>query len=286
MADKIVVTGGSGFVGGYAARHLHERGYGVLNFDMVPAKEFGGETVMGSILDRELVTRLAGESNAIFHFAGFSNINKVKDDPIRCIELNIMSTAYFLDALKDRKSPFILASSVYVNDDNGHFYTSSKFCAERVCHNYHEMFGVAYSILRLGTVYGEKSRHEDVISIFIRKALAGEPLLIHGDGSQLRHFIHGEDVAEACERVLRYAKEGGGGTFVLAGAEEVSIRQLAELVRNKIPGTKMVYSEGDARIADYSGIISGREKTWNALNWRPKVTVEEGIERMIRLYRK
>lgn len=279
---KVLVTGGSGFIGGYVLRHLAQSGHQVTNFDVVSKLFPDVREVIGSILDRNLVTRLVGEHDAIFHFAGFANINKVKENPVACLELNIMSTAYFMDAVKNTDKAFFLASSVYVHDDNGHFYTTSKQCAEKVCHNYHQLFGVSSGLLRLGTVYGEQSRHEDVISIFVKRALQNQPLVMHGDGSQARNFIHGEDVARACAQALSHRKKEGVATFVLAGEAEVSVKDVALKIQSRIPSTVIKAEPTAERVKEYSGVIVGLTETYEALEWRPEVGINEGIDRLIR----
>lgn len=276
-----MVTGGSGFIGGYVLRHLAQNGHHVTNFDML-SKPFPGVCeVIGSILDRNLVTRLVKEHDAIFHFAGFANINRVKDDPVACLELNIMSTAYFMDAVKLTDKMFFLASSVYVHDDNGHFYTTSKQCAEKICHNYHQLFGVGSGILRLGTVYGEQSRHEDVISLFVKRALQKQPLVIHGDGNQARNFIHGEDVARACGQALLLGRRDGVQTLVLAGEHNVSINDVALKVQQLVPAAVISREMSAQRVKDYSGAIEGLSETYRTLQWRPRVGIDEGVKRLV-----
>ncbi len=281
----MLVTGGSGFIGGYVLRHLAQNGHQVTNFDMLSKPVSGVREVIGSILDRTLMAELVKEHDAIFHFAGFANINKVKDDPVACLELNIMSTAYFMDAVKRTDKLFFLASSVYVHDDNGHFYTTSKLCAEKVCRNYHQLFGTGSCLLRLGTVYGEQSRHEDVISLFVKRALQKQPLMIHGGGTQVRNFIHGEDVARACGLALTRRGEDGVQTLILAGEADVTINDLALKVQSLIPGTVISHQPAAQRVKDYSGAIEGLTETYHALQWRPQVGIDEGVKRMIGHFR-
>ena len=277
-ALKCLVTGGSGFIGGYVLRHLRGKAYDVMNFDIVGASD--KDFIRGSILDFEAVQAAVEKSDYIFHFAGFSNINHVKDNPRACIEANIMGTINLLEALRLKgKKGFCFASSVYVHDMKGHFYTLSKKASELLCRNYSNLYGISAAIIRLGTVYGEESRHEDVISIFVKNACMGKPIVIHGSGEQTRHFIHGEDVAHACQAILE--KQINNKTLILAGATPVSINELAGIIKQFIPSAAIQKREIEKRFDDYEGNMGNVEETYDQLDWRPQISIEEGVNRLI-----
>lgn len=280
MSKKILITGGTGFIGGYVYRHFRHIGYEVYNYDINGDYSDDG-LIHGSILDYNAVKEAAELADVIFHFAGFSNINHVKAYPRECIELNIMGTTNFLEALRVKgQGKFIFASSVYANSSYGHFYTTSKFASELICENYTKLYGIPTAILRIGTVYGERSRYEDVVSIFVKKAIKGEQITIHGSGDQVRHFIHGEDVAEACKRIVE--RDLYGKTFVLAASKGTSIRELAETVKDVFPYVKIITQEGLSREDDYQGAIdiAALQDTYNSLNWKPDISIHEGIKRL------
>lgn len=285
--EKLLVTGGSGFIGGYVLRHLRACGYAVSNFDMAEGSNDGGSFIRGSILDVDAVQRAVDQSDIVLHFAGFSNINLVKANPRSCIELNVMGTANFLEAIRKKGAgKMLFASSVYVHNKHGHFYTTSKLASELMCENYHDLYGVPVAILRLGTVYGEKSRHQDVVSIFTRKAVTGESISIHGSGKQQRHFIHGEDIATACEKIL--ASNDLSGTFILSSKRGASIRELADIVQKYQPAVKIEQLEKQGREDDYTGDQGDGlmlEQTYRTLQWEPAITIDEGVQRMIHYFK-
>ena len=284
---NVLVTGGSGFIGGYVLRHLRNCGFTVINFDLVDDKQGKSDFIRGSILDFEAVQRAVEKSDIVFHFAGFSNINLVKDNPKDCIELNITGTANFLEAIRKKGSgKFVFASSVYVHNTNGHFYTTSKLASELICENYHGLYGLPVAILRLGTVYGEQSRHQDVVSIFARNAAEGKSISIYGSGNQVRHFIHGEDIAEACARII--AKVEPSGTYILSSRQGVSINELAEIVRRTAPGVVIHKYNNTAREDDYQGDLGDGlmvEKTYYNLQWKPVVDINTGVRRLIAFFK-
>lgn len=282
--EHILVTGGGGFIGGYVFRHLRRCGYSVVNYDMTGTEKPDDAFIKGSILDFDSVRSAIEEIDTVFHFAGFSNIDLVKANPLECIRLNIMGTANVLEAIRLKgKGQFIFASSVYVHDTKGHFYTTSKLSSELICKNYSDLYGVSATILRIGTAYGEKSRHEDVVSLFAKRACVGEPIIIHGSGAQKRHFIHGDDIAEACRLIIE--KEIKNKTLVLAGERGTSVKELAEIVRKACPDVAIHQESDMGREDDYEGDISNLEETYRLLEWKPQVDLEEGVRRLIKYFR-
>jgi len=283
---KILITGGSGFIGGYVYRYFHECGYNVLNYD-IKGEQTDDTFIKGSILDFDLVRRAVEEADVIFHFAGFSNINLVKTHPKECIELNITGTANFLEAIRLKgNGRFIFASSVYVHNTNGHFYTTSKLASELICNNYLALYEIPVTILRLGTVYGENSRHDDVVSIFVKKACLGEPIVIHGTGRQKRHFIHGEDIARACQQIVD--KDITNRTLILAGKNEVTINELADIVKKNINKDVFIKRlERTGREDDYQGDVSDTNlrETFKVLGWEPEIDIIEGVNRLIKYFK-
>ena len=148
---NILITGGSGFVGGYVFRYFKEKGYSVKNFD-ISGDESDPDFIKGSILDFEAVkhTIFENDISVIFHFAGFSNINKVKASPRECINLNILGTTNILEASRLKgKTSVMLASSVYVHSQHGHLYTTSKVAAERILNNYSSLYNINSSLFKI-----------------------------------------------------------------------------------------------------------------------------------------
>ena len=278
---NILVTGGGGFIGGYVYRHFTDKGYKTKNFDIV-GDENDSNFIQGSISDFDLVNRVIAENNIdiVFHFAGFANINKVKAAPLECVDLNILGTTNFLEALRLRgKGVFVFASSVYVHDDHGHLYTTSKVAAERICDNYASLYDINSTDIRLGSVYGEQSRHEDVISIFSKKMCNNETICVHGDGEQHRNYIHGQDVAEACESIL--VNNIFNEKLIIASEQKVSVNNIISILLDINPSLSISYQQSEAREDEYSGDVGNISATYNLLNWKPSIDIEEGVRRIV-----
>jgi len=281
---NILITGGSGFIGGYVYRYFSEQGYNVKNFDIVGDK---GDInfIQGSISDFELVSRTIEENSIdiVFHFAGFSNINNVTKSPLACVDLNIIGTTNFLEALRLRgKGSLVFASSVYVHDDHGHLYTTSKVAAERICDNYASLYGVESTVIRLGSVYGEYSRYEDVISIFAKKMCNNETISVHGSGEQQRNYIHGQDVAVACESIMN--NNVFNEKLIIAGEKKSSVNDIIDILLEKKPSLDVTYHKSEGRVDEYSGDIGDVSKTYNLLAWKPSIDINSGIEKMVNFF--
>lgn len=169
---RILVTGGSGFIGSHIVDKLIDSGHSIRVLDIKSPHRNDVEFIKGGITSKTDITKAVDNVEVIYHIATFSNINLVKESPVMTIESNIMGTAYLLDEARKRNiRRFLFASSVYVHDEKGHLYTTSKLASEMLCKNYYTLYSLPYTILRYGTAYGRRSRAADVISIFVERAL-------------------------------------------------------------------------------------------------------------------
>lgn len=274
---KVLITGGSGFIGSHLADKLIDAGHSVCIFDIKKPHRSDVAFLQGSIISQVDVKRGLEDIEVVYHLAGVSNINLVKENPLETIESNILGTAYLLDESKKQGVRcFILASSVYVYDEKGHLYTTAKLASELLCKNYHTLYGLPYTILRYGTAYGPRSRGADIVSIFMKQAIRSGRLAIHGSGDQKRNFIHVEDLA--CGSVLAMSEAARQETLVLAGLEAISIKELAVIV-NKLFQDKLAieHKPQNGREDDYEGEIKDLFKAVEKLGWKPSYSIEEGI---------
>jgi len=298
---KSVVTGGSGFIGSHLVDKLIEAGHEVVVLDhrLKPHRddvEFKDVDIVNfsSVLD---ATR---GCDYIFHLAAVSNVNHVFEKPVYSVEVNVQGAVNMLEAARQNKvKRFFFASTVwvytgcnstYVNEESpfympgaGHIYSSSKIASEFFIHDYWKLYKQPFTILRYGIPYGPRMREELVIPIFLRKAFAGEPITIHGEGSQYRNFIYVEDLVEG--HILALKKEAENQIFNLEGKERVTIKQIAETIK-KLVGDNVKIEYLPARPGDYAGKEASNDKANKVLEWEPKVSFEEGMKRTIEWYKK
>lgn len=280
---KALVTGGSGFIGSHIVDKLVENGIKVRILDTKVPYRDDVEFYKGSILHSKDVSRCVRDVDVIYHIAAFSNIDLVKANPVKTVELNIFGTVMLLEAARKYGiKRFIFASSVFVYGNKGHIYRTAKVSSEMLCKDYHTLYGLPYTVLRFSTIYGPRSRNADIISIFVQKALNGEDLIIRGDGMQRRNFIYVEDVAEGSIQALK--RDAEAKTFVLASPHSISINELANLVRNIFGNNMKIVYQGE-RECDYEGEITDIETTQKELVWSPRVSLNEGIARYASWYK-
>lgn len=279
---SILVTGGSGFIGSHIVDKLLEKKFDVKNFDMKPPHRRDVDFLKGDITSLKNLKTVMKDVEYVYHVAALSNINKVVEQPLEAVNLNIMSTARVLEAARrSQVKRVIFASSYFVESRKGHLYTTTKAASEMLCKDYYNLYGLTFTILRYGTVYGPRSRGEDVISIAVKKALSHQPFIIHGDGSHSRNFIYVEDLAEGSVAALKDVAKNK--TYIIEGKQRVTIKEVAETVRKLIGDLKIEHKE--VRVEDYVGRVSSDDKARRELGWEPTVDFEEGVKRYIEWYK-
>lgn len=292
--EKVVVTGGSGFIGSHVVDALVEKGCAVTVIDSHAAphrNDVAYECV--DLLDFASVLEATRDVAHIFHIAAVSNVNYAHKYPVYTTELNVTGTANVLEAARIHKSKRVyFASTVWVYngshapspvdestpfelDRAGHIYTSTKMAAEMLFHNYQQLYGVDFTILRYGIPYGPRMREELLIPIFLKKAFRGEPLSIQGEGTQFRNFIYVKDLAAA--HMLAMSEEGRNQIFNLEGPEKITIRRVAESIQNLLGPDKVKIEFTPARPGDFGGKEISALKAKKYLGWEATTGFKEGL---------
>lgn len=299
---KIAVTGGCGFIGSHVVDHLVDAGHEVVALDSAGSLDREGARVERvDVCDAEALTAATKGCGAIYHLAAVSNVNEVFDRPIRAVELNILATTHVLEAARrNGVGRVFLASTVWVYTGAldygqplteaspfflpgaGHIYTSSKIAAEMLVHNYAQLYGQKFTILRYGIPYGPRMRDALVIPRFVSRALANEPITIEGDGLQYRNYVYVSELASA--HVLALSPRAENQVYNLEGPRPVSIREIAETVR-RIVGDQVQISYLPSRPGDYRGKEVSADKARKELSWAPSIDFEDGMRRYVDWHR-
>ncbi|HWF61008.1 MAG TPA: NAD-dependent epimerase/dehydratase family protein [Nitrospira sp.] len=298
---KVVVTGGSGFIGSHVVDALADAGHQVTVVDhrVRPHRtDVRFEDV--DLMDLSSVLAATKGANHIFHLAAVANVNYAYKYPVYTAALNVMGTTNILEAARINGAQRVhLASTVWVYNGApdgkpadetvpfylagaGHIYTSTKMAAEMICHNYSQLYKVPFTILRYGIPYGPRMREELLIPIFIKKALNGQPLTISGKGEQYRNFVYVRDMAEAHVDAMR--ESAVNQTYNLEGARRVTVLEVAEGIK-KILGDDVKLEFVPARPGDFGGKEVAANKARQELDWYPTTLFEEGLNRTIHWFR-
>ena len=154
-----------------------------------------------------------------------------------------------------------------------HLYTATKLAGEMYCRSYQEMYGVSHTILRFGIPYGPRSRAAAVVAAFVARAEAGEALTIAGDGGQTRQFVYVRDLADGV--VASLAPEAAGRVYNLVRDESVSIRRIADTVRELVADVPLLH--GPERPVDVTIPHVSGERAAAELGWEATTGFEDGV---------
>jgi UDP-glucose 4-epimerase len=293
---KVLVTGGSGFIGSHVVDKLRDKGIEVRIFDMIePTFRKDVEFYHASLLDLDSLRSAMSGIDAIYHLAAIADVKDVYEEPHYAETINVRGTINVLEAARRAKvKRLIYGSTTWVYSDAvaqqvdedtpllapSHLYTATKIASEYYCRSYSELYGLEYTILRYGIPYGPRARDGAVVPIFTRKALNGEPLTIAGDGSQFRKFVYVEDLAEG--NVLALKPVAKNRIYNLDGREKITIKQIAETVKELVGNVEI--QSIPARPGDFEGKEVSSERAQNELGWTPKTSFKEGVRRYIQWF--
>lgn len=229
---KVIVFGGAGFLGSHVADALTRRGHAVSIFDLHSSeyRQPGQRMIVGDIRDRAAVDKAVKGNQVIYNFAGFSDIEAAADHPLETIESNVLGNGIILEAARRWKvQRYVFASTVYVYSQAGSFYRASKRACEDYIECYQKVFGVPFTLLRFGSLYGPRSDHRNGIHRLLEEALKKKRIVYGGDGEELREYIHVEDAAESSVDIL--SKSFKNQCVVLSGVQPVRSKDLLILIQ-------------------------------------------------------
>jgi UDP-glucose 4-epimerase len=301
---KIIVAGGSGFIGSHVVDVLLESGLEVLIYDL-EAPHYGQpcEFVRGDTRDLDRLVQIMKPGDVVYLIAAEANVNRFFESPRFSNDITANATLSVLEAARRvSASRVILASTewvygslpetaeqTFITEDTpytvnpDHIYTSSKIAAELFCKNYQTLYGVNYTIMRYGIPFGERARPETVTPIFIRRIIRNEPITIHGDGSQCRQFIYVKDLAKGNAACLGAAAENQ--IFNLNGTKRVSVIQIVSTLE-EILGKKATLNFVEDRKGNFKGRFISSEKARNLLGWSPGMEYEEAMKMYVESFLK
>ena len=291
---KIVVAGGSGFIGSHVVDVLLDKGHEVLIYDL-EAPHYGQKCgfIRGDTRDVDRMTQVFKSGDVVYLIAAEANVNRFFESPLFSNDITATATLSVLEAARRTGvARVILASTEWVygslpeageenitedtpyTENPDHIYTSSKIAAELFCKNYRSLYGVNYTIMRYGIPFGERARPETVTPIFIQRIARGEPITIHGDGSQSRQFIYVKDLARGNAACLNPAAENQ--IFNLNGKKRISVIQIVKTIE-EILGKKASLTFVEDRKGNFKGRFISSEKARRMLDWEAALDYEDAM---------
>jgi len=205
MNKKVLVVGGSGFMGSHTADELSLRGYDVTIYDCVSSKHLsnGQEMIVADLMDEKKMEEAIKDTDIIYYFAGVADIGEAKLNPYNTIHLNVMGVTSVLNiAVKYNISRFVYASTMYVYSVHGSFYRASKQAAETIIEAYHQQYNLSFTLLRYGSLYGPRSQSWNGMKKFAEEIIKHNHIYYGGNGNEVREYIHIYDAARLSVDVL------------------------------------------------------------------------------------
>jgi UDP-glucose 4-epimerase len=227
----VCVIGGSGFLGSHVADALTAAGHSVRIYDRTisPWLGAGQEMVVGDLLDANSLDAAVASCEVVYNFAALADLNQALDKPIETVRVNVLGNAHVLEACRLNKvKRFVYASTVYVYSREGGFYRCSKQAAEHYVEEYQRVYGLDFTILRYGSLYGPRADRGNGLFRIVKNALETGVLRYEGSPDAMREYIHVEDAAQASVAAL--GDEFCNQSVVLTGQEPMRVLDLLEML--------------------------------------------------------
>lgn len=260
MQNKVVIFGGSGFLGSYVADELTRRDYGVVIADICKSKYLQNvqEFSYVDIMDIENIKVIIKDASIVYNFVAIANLDDAIHDPINTMKINVMGNLNILEACRNNENieRFVYASSAYALSNDGSFYGISKQSSEKLTEEYYKRYGLKYTVIRYGSLYGERASYNNYIYNLLKDAIVSGKLGYKGDGEDLREYIHAADAAKLSVDILE-DKQFENEHIILTGTERLKrielLTMINEIMQNKLEVKQLEYDNfGHYRITPYS----------------------------------
>jgi UDP-glucose 4-epimerase len=300
---RYLVTGGGGFIGSNIAERLLQEGHEVRVLDSFATGRRsnlldGVELVEGDVQSYERVHHATRGVDVVFHQAALPSVPRSVQDPLMSHAVNATGTLNVLLGARDndvRRVVYASSSSVYganpaLPKHESHAaapispYAVSKQCGEAYCRAFSEVYGLETVALRYFNVFGPRqdpsSQYAAVVPKFIRAALHGEPVTIHGDGTQSRDFTFVQNVVDA--NLLAATAEGvAGRTFNVAMGDSTTLNELVELIE-EVVGQALSVRHGPPRVGDVLHSQADIGAAREVLGYEPRFSLSEGLHETVK----
>jgi UDP-glucose 4-epimerase len=319
--QRVLITGGAGFIGSHLADALLDQGAAVTVIDNLSTGSFeniqhlveqpGFHFAIDTITNEMVMDRLVSECDVIVHLAAAVGVELIVRDPVHVIETNVLGTHAVLQAAARYRKRVLLASTSEIYGKAQHVpfsedddrvlgpttkarwsYSDSKAVDEFLSLAYHQQLGLPITVVRFFNTVGPRQtgQYGMVVPRFVQQALRGDHLTVYGDGSQSRCFCNVQDVVRALI-ALTHCPEAVGEVFNVGNIEEVTILDLARQILELVTGDSdrvvfIPYDEAyEPGFEDMQRRVPDIRKIKTFTGWEPQVTLRETLQAVIAYYR-
>lgn len=303
---KVMVTGGAGFIGSHVVDLYIANGYEVIVVDdlstgrlsnLNPAAKFYQLDIRDPELERVMEVE---RPDYINHHAAQMDVRRSVVDPLFDADVNVRGSIHLLElARKYEVKRFVYISTggavygepVYLPCDEEHPiqplcpYGASKHTVEHYLYMYHVNYGLKYTVIRYPNVYGPRQDphgEAGVVAIFTGLMLSGKPVVINGDGEQVRDFVYVEDCARA--NLLALTTSGDASIYNLGSGQGYSVNQVFEALK-AVTEYPLEPDHGPAKLGETRRIYLDASKARLELGWQPEVSLMDGLSRTVDYFR-
>ncbi|MEA3248234.1 MAG: NAD(P)-dependent oxidoreductase [Nanoarchaeota archaeon] len=241
---KVLIFGGSGFLGKDLAEFLAKTGVQITVFDKrLPMYNFLEDIkfISGDILDTYKVNKVLNGFDIVYNLAGISDIERCTNDPLSAVSVNILGNTIILDAcVKNNVKKFIFASSLYAQGNSGGVYKSTKKACESLIKDYNKYYNLDYTILQYGTIYGHGSPNTNSIYRYLEQAMKQKEINYPGTGSETREYLHVKDASKLGAKAID--EKYNGQTLIISGNNPIKVKSLFEMISDILSEIKINYN--------------------------------------------
>lgn len=235
---NVLVFGGSGFIGSYLVEELISRKYNVTIADINPPQKNINFISCDILNSQDLENVFDRNYDIVFNLAGFANLDQAVKEPIKTMELNLISNMKIIEScISNKIKKYVYASSAYAMSEKGSFYGISKLASEKSIEEYNKKYNLDFVIIRYGSVYSEKEFNNNYIYELVKKAVTENKIKHFGDGEEFREYIHAEDASKLSVDIIEqdtYTNKH----VILTGSQGTKRKDLFNMI-NEILGGKV-----------------------------------------------
>ena len=285
---KILVIGGTGFLGYHLVKYLEKQGHKVSILDKKKGhfKNENNKIILGDINNFRKLSKVIKNQDIVYNFAAISDIGESIKNPIGTAKNNILGNLLVLDlCVKNKIKKFIYSSSLYVNGDHGGFYSCSKKACENYIEEYERKYNLNFLILRFGSLYGSGSDMSNGLHRIIFNSLKKKQVYYEGNPETSREYIHVEDAGRATID-LALLKNFKNQKINISGHNTIKITELLEMIKEITQIKDKIKFINKKQTGHYIRVPYTSEKIPKKYIINPSIDFPEGLNNLIKQIKK